>query len=132
VNPRYLVDTDWAIDYLDGSPPIVSRLTALRPAGLAVSVITVAELLDGAYSSRDPTEEEAGIVDFLRGVEMLLVTEATGRIFAQQRSKLRKQGRAVGDLDLLIAATCLEHGLTLLTNNRRHFEMVDGLSIESI
>jgi predicted nucleic acid-binding protein len=95
-------------------------------------VITVAELLDGAYSSRSPADQEAGIQDFLRGIEIFPVEERTGRIFAQHRSKLRREGRTVGEFDLLIAATCLQHGLTLLTNNRRHFEMVEGVRIESV
>ena len=38
----------------------------------------------------------------------------------------------VGDFDLMIAATCLRHGLQICTNNRRHFEAVEGLSIVSI
>jgi predicted nucleic acid-binding protein len=37
----------------------------------------------------------------------------------------------VGDFDLLIGATGLRHGLTVLTNNRRHFELIEGLPIES-
>ena len=80
---RYVVDTDWAIEYLDGRPPYVERLSTLRPEGLAVSVINVAEMLDGAYSSRDRADQEAGIRDFLNGVELLVVEETTGRIFAE-------------------------------------------------
>lgn len=38
----------------------------------------------------------------------------------------------IGDFDLLIAATCLRHGLTLCSNNRRHFEAVEGLQILSL
>jgi predicted nucleic acid-binding protein len=38
----------------------------------------------------------------------------------------------VGDLDLLIGATALHHDLTLLTNNRRHFERIEGIRIESV
>jgi len=38
----------------------------------------------------------------------------------------------IGDFDLLIASTCLHHRLTLLTNNRKHYEMVDGLKILSL
>jgi tRNA(fMet)-specific endonuclease VapC len=44
----------------------------------------------------------------------------------------RKLGLTVGDFDLLIAATCLCHGLTLCSNNRRHFDMVEGLEIFSV
>ena len=43
-----------------------------------------------------------------------------------------RQYRVPGDFDLFIAATGLHYGLTLLTNNRRHFERVEGLQIESI
>ena len=38
----------------------------------------------------------------------------------------------IGDFDLLIAAMALQYDLTLLTNNRRHFERIDGLRIESV
>ncbi len=38
----------------------------------------------------------------------------------------------IGDADLFIAATALQQGVTLLTNNRRHFERVTGLRMESI
>ena len=41
-------------------------------------------------------------------------------------------GRPIGDMDLLIAATALRHELTLLTNNRRHFNRIPSLALESI
>ena len=40
-------------------------------------------------------------------------------------------GALIGDMDLLIAATALQYNLVLLTNNRRHFERIEGLRIES-
>jgi len=41
-------------------------------------------------------------------------------------------GQRIGDMDLMIAATALQYDLTLLTNNRRHFERVEGLRIQSV
>ena len=38
----------------------------------------------------------------------------------------------IGDCDLLIGATALRQNLTLLTNNRRHFERIDDLRMESL
>ena len=35
-------------------------------------------------------------------------------------------------MDMLIGATAIRHGLTLLTNNRRHFERLRGLNIISV
>ena len=45
---------------------------------------------------------------------------------------MRAAGNLIGDLDILIGFTALRHGLTLLTNNRRHFERLQGLNIVSV
>jgi predicted nucleic acid-binding protein len=38
----------------------------------------------------------------------------------------------IGNIDLLIGATALQHSLMVLTNNRRHFERIEGLRIASL
>ena len=70
--------------------------------------------------------------EFLSGVAVIGLDEEICRRFGFLRGSLRKRGRLAGDFDLLIAASALRHGLTLLTNNRKHFEPVEGLQIESI
>ena len=52
--------------------------------------------------------------------------------FGRERGRLRAVGMLIGDFDLLIGATALHHNLTLLTNNRSHFERIDGLRMESV
>jgi len=47
VRTGYLVDTDWIIDHLSGVTAVTTRLTELGPAGLAVSIISLAELYEG-------------------------------------------------------------------------------------
>lgn len=49
--------------------------------------------------------------------------------FAAIRAELRRTGRMISDLDIIIAATALQYDLTLLTFNRRHFERVTGLRL---
>ena len=51
---RYLIDTDWAIDHLNQIDRVVTRLKELRPQGLALSVISLAELSEGVHYSRTP------------------------------------------------------------------------------
>ena len=58
--------------------------------------------------------------------------EATAKIFGRERGRLRAAGMMIGDMDLLIAATALQYDLTLLTNNRSHFDRIEGLRIESL
>ena len=128
---RYLVDTDWVIHYLNGNPNIVGKLLELRDHGLALSVVSLAELYEGVYFSAAPERNEHALHNFLRGVTVVGVDEEICKIFGKQRGRLRAGGRIIGDFDLLIGSTGLRHGLTVLTNNRRHFESIVGLHVES-
>jgi tRNA(fMet)-specific endonuclease VapC len=129
---RILIDTDWAIHDLTDLLGIVARLRALQEEGLALSMISRAELDEGVYYSRDPEGNVHALQDFLRGVTLLPVDERTCQIFGRERGRLRVASLLIGDCDLLIGATALRHHLTLLTNNRRHFERLDGLDIASL
>jgi len=129
---RCLIDTDWAIHYLNDHPGVIQRLGELQDDGLALSIISLAELDEGVFYSRDPEGDERALQDFLRGVTVLGIDEAICQIFGRERGRLRAAGMLVGDFDLLIGATALRHNLTLLTNNRRHFERIEGLRIESL
>ncbi|MDF0668261.1 MAG: type II toxin-antitoxin system VapC family toxin [Nitrospira sp.] len=129
---RYLIDTDWIIHYLNGHPNIVSRLNTLRDEGCAVSVVSLAELYEGVYNSSNPAGNERALNDFLRGVTVLSIDDETCKIFGHHRGRLRAAGKMTGDFDLLIGSTGLRHGLKVLTNNRRHFTLIEGLLIESL
>lgn len=128
----FLVDTDWVIDHLNGIEPVTRRLRELESQGLAVSVVTIAEWWEGVLFSRDKERSETMLREFLRGVKVIGIDEEVCKQFGRLRGTLRSRGRLIGDLDLLIAASCLRHDLTLLTNNRKHFQNVEGLRIEDI
>jgi tRNA(fMet)-specific endonuclease VapC len=129
---RYLVDTDWVIDHLNQIERVVNRLRELRPQGLALSIASLAELYEGVHYSRDPEQSQQALDAFLEDVTVLGIDEEICKIFGRERGRLRRQGQLIGDLDLLIAATCVHYGLILLTNNRRHFDRIEGLPIESV
>jgi tRNA(fMet)-specific endonuclease VapC len=127
----YLVDTDWVVHYLNGRQDIVARLDVLKHQGLGLSTVSLGELYEGVYYSRDPEGDERGLNDFLQGVNLVSLDEETAKLFGRQRGRLRADGMIIGDSDIWIAATALQYNLTLLTNNRRHFERIEGLRIES-
>ncbi len=130
---KYLVDTDWVIDHLRGVENVTERLEDLAPQGLSLSVISLSELYEGIYYSRDSIQSEQALKRFLSPeVTILGIDEETCRVFGRERGRLRRAGRSIGDLDVLIAATCLRHDLTLLTNNRGHFERVEGIEMISV
>jgi tRNA(fMet)-specific endonuclease VapC len=126
---KYLIDSDWIIDALIGVPSIVAALQDLRTDGIAVSVIALAEVSEGAHHNADPVPRLADIRTLLAGYPVLDVTEAIAARFASERASLRRQGKMISDLDLLIACTALTRGLTLLTRNTQHFERIPGLML---
>ena len=129
---RYLADTNWVIDYMNGMPQVVDRFDELSPQGIGLSIISLAELYDGVYGAANPQSAEQGLQRFLDGLdEIVPLEEPVCRIFAIERVRLRRAGNRIEDLDLLIGSTAIHHGLTLLTNNRRHFERMQGLNLIS-
>lgn len=130
---RYLIDTDWVIDHLRQVDVVTRRLEEFALEGLALSIVSLAELYAGVYYSRDPMKSEEVLKEFLApDLEILSIDDETCQIFGRERGRLRQQGKIIGDMDLFIAATSLRHNLTLLSNNRQHFERVHGLDIISI
>ena len=128
----YLLDTDWVIHYLNGHEKIVKKLMSLRKEGLAISVISLAELYEGIYYSKDPESNEQSLNDFLSDVSILGIEEESCKIFGKERGRLRKEKKTIGDFDLLIASTSLYYNLTLLTNNKKHYQLVKNLNIFSL
>ena len=127
---RYLVDTDWVIDYMHGRQPVVQRFDELSPQGVGLSIVSLAELYDGMLEAPDRLEAEQGLQRFLDEIEDVVpLNDTVCRIFAFEHHRLRTTGMRLEDLDLLIGSTAIHHGLTLLTNNLRHFERMEGLNI---
>lgn len=126
---RYLVDTDWAIEYLTGQPRAVRVLQAIPRERLSISVVSLGEIYDGIVGGREPEKALAVLNKFLARLTILDVTHETSRLFGHHRAKLRQRGLLIDSSDIFIAATCLQHGLRIFTNNVDHFNRIEGLEI---
>ena len=126
------MDTDWVIDYLHKADRAVRRLDELLPDGVGLSVISLAELYDGLAGSRNPDADAEALRLFLEAVEVVPLDDAACRVFGEERARLREEGNLIGDMDILIGATGISQNLTVLTNNRRHFERMRGLTLVSL
>jgi predicted nucleic acid-binding protein len=124
----YLIDTDWIVDYLDGQPAAQQLFNSLFPAGVAISIITYLAIEEGILGGRDPRQAARSFQALLRGLDVLGLTRAVARRAARIRLELRRAGRPITHraYDLLIAATAIERGLTLVTRNQRHYQDVSG------
>ncbi|MDP3111229.1 MAG: type II toxin-antitoxin system VapC family toxin [Thermodesulfovibrionales bacterium] len=126
---KYLIDTDWIIDHLNGVETITIKLEKFASSGICTSIISVAELYEGVYGSKDYNTSLEILETFLEGITVLSIDHEVCKIFGRERNKLRKHGNMIGDFDILIASICLKHNLILLTNNKKHFEKINALTI---
>jgi tRNA(fMet)-specific endonuclease VapC len=128
---KYLVDSDVAADALKGQTYATDLLRRLEPDGLALSIISYIELREGILGSSNRDAHERGFRAFLRRVRVLTISRAVADRAAAIRLHLRSQKQPVSQraLDLLIAATAVEHGLTLVTRNRRDYADIPGLTL---
>ena len=129
----YLIDTDWVINCLHGVQRAMTRVDELMPGGISISPLSLAELYDGILGDADPAHSEGELFAFLaRGITTVEVDLETCRVFARERRRLRAAGNLIPDFDLMIGATALRYNLTLLSNNRRHFQRIAGLNLISV
>jgi tRNA(fMet)-specific endonuclease VapC len=125
----YLIDSDWVADYLKGRADARSLLDSLFADGLAISIITYAEVYEGVYYGTQRRRHEEGFRAFVQATSVLSITRAVARRYAVLRGRLQREGQLIDQPDLLIAATALEHDLTLVTRNIRDFQRVPELRI---
>ena len=128
----YLLDTNICIYALKNRPPeVLAQLQTAGRAAVALSVITVLELRQGAEKSERAATNHARLDVFLAPMKILPFDEEAAIIAAKIRAHLERKGTPIGDLDSLIAAHALARDLILVTNNLREFERVPGLLTEN-
>jgi len=127
----FLIDTDTMIYALKGDEQVSDGFRRHASFPKMVSVITYGELLYGAMKSR---RREENLAKVRRIAELFPVVELSRGItetYADIKTSLESRGSRLDDFDLLIASTALVLGLTLVTNNERHFRRVPGLQVDN-
>lgn len=131
------LDTTFLID-LGRSRGELGNRAARKMVELALggeTVVTtrfnVAELYMGIQLASDSRREAASVERVLDGLEILPFDDRAAWLFAEFAANLRRQGRPIGDMDVLIAATAVAFDHQLVTRNTAHFTGVPRLRVES-
>ena len=109
---------------------LIARWRATKAADLVLSSIVVYELRHGAERSANPAIEHGKLDLFFAPFHSLPFDDACARRCASVRRDLERAGLIIGPHDLQIAATALQHNLTLITHNTAEFSRIAGLSLE--
>ncbi|MBC7513494.1 MAG: type II toxin-antitoxin system VapC family toxin [Herminiimonas sp.] len=121
-----LIDTDVLIWMTRGHAGATARLQALVP--WRISAVTYMELAQGCRNRQELDRIKKGLA-LCQTVILPVSTAISDR--AMQLIDAYALSHRVQLGDALIAATALEHALTVLTANTKHFSAVDGLQIEA-
>ena len=127
---QYLLDTNICVFILRQKYGVGERMLQAGVSNCFISELTYAELLYGAECSDNPEKNKALIDRFLSRIRVIPIKEAIP-LFAKEKARLRKGGTLVEDFDLLIGTTAVKEGLTIVTENTRHFQNIDGIQLDN-
>ena len=103
-----------------------------RHAGqLALGTISQAELTHGVEQSAQPERNLRILEDFCSRLMLLDYAPKAAAHYGEIRANLERKGTPIGVNDLHIAGHARSEGLTLVTNNMKEFERVEGLRLEN-
>jgi tRNA(fMet)-specific endonuclease VapC len=132
----WVLDTDMLTLWLRGQETVTARVAATPPQQLAVTIITVEEILGGWYTQIRQARDDQQLarayqalqqaVEFTRSIQLLPFNPPGIRRYRQ----LRTHHRRIGTNDLRIAAIVLEQQGILVTRNTTDFTDIPGLQLD--
>lgn len=128
---KYLLDTNICIYVINRRPPALRSIFNEQIGHMAISSVTLSELVYGAEKSAKVNQNLAVVESFAARLEVLPYGKEAAWHFGQIRSELERGGKTIGAYDLMIAAHARAEGLMLVTNNLREFKRVQGLRLEN-
>ncbi|MDM3871452.1 type II toxin-antitoxin system VapC family toxin [Porticoccus sp. W117] len=128
---KYMLDTNIAIYVIKRRPIDVLEVFNQHAGQLCISTITLAELLHGVEKSAQPKHNFRQVEDFTSRLTVLEYGEKAATHYGNIRTDLERKGTPIGVNDLHIAGHARSEGLTLITNNLKEFERVEGLLLDN-
>jgi len=126
-----MLDTDICIYIIKRIKQPTYVFSLKQREGLSISSVTLAELAYGVEASDYYDKNLSALQHFLSTVSILPFHDDAAMVYGNIHALLKRKGRTIGPLDMLIAAHAKSEGLILVTNNVREFNRVEGLKIEN-
>lgn len=126
---KYMLDTNIVIYVIKRKPVQVLETFNAHAGSLCISSITMAELVHGVEKSEQVARNARRLEDFVSRLDILEYAAKAATHYGDIRADLERKGTPIGVNDLHIAGHARSEGLTLVTNNLREFERVEGLRL---
>ena len=126
---KYLLDTNIVSYYLKGIDNLKDKVSSNIDL-LCISIISYYEIVSGLQSI-DAKKRIAEFENFCELIDIINLDKASISASCKIYSSLKKSGRLIDDIDILIAGIALSNNLVMVTDNTEHFERIQGLRIEN-
>ena len=128
---KYLLDTNIVIYVLKRRPTEVLEIFNKNANRMAISSITLSELIYGAEKSQNVDKNLEAIEEFISHLDVLSYDAKASQHYGQIKAALEKKGEIIGENDIHIAAHSISQGLILVSNNLKEFRRVPNLALEN-
>jgi tRNA(fMet)-specific endonuclease VapC len=128
----YLLDTNICSYVINRRyDAVIKRLRQVDPDDLYISSIVAAELAYGVENSTRVESNRKSLQEFLELIQILPWDDKAVWQYASHKTRLKKTGTTIGELDLLLGCQALAHDAIFVTNNTREFGRIEGLRLEN-
>jgi predicted nucleic acid-binding protein len=129
------LDTTFCIDLMRErhrriNGPATRKLSSLGQTPLYVSLFVLCELNAGARLAERSQEEIGKVQRLSELVEVVLPDRKFPVAYGEAEAELRRQGKTIPTMDLLIGVTAKTYGLPILTRDSMHFGRIPELVVE--
>jgi tRNA(fMet)-specific endonuclease VapC len=128
---KYLLDTNIVIYVLKRRPTEVLEIFNKNANRMAISSITLSELIYGSEKSQNVDKNLEAIEEFISHLDVLPYDAKASQHYGQIKATLEKKAEIIGENDIHIAAHAISQGLILVSNNLKEFRRVPNLALEN-
>ncbi len=127
-----IVDTDILSFYFRGDEKVIERFSDYLEEfdQINLTIVTYYEIIAG-LKFKKAERQLMDFEEFVRDNNLINISEESTKISGDIYADLRQRGITIGTSDILIAGVAIENGLTLVTNNEKHYEPIRGLIIKN-
>jgi len=127
-----MLDTNICIYLIKNRPiELKKKFNEYEVGDICISSVAVSELYFGVEKSQMIEKNRRALALFLASLNIINYDEKSAIEYGKTRAKLEQKGQVIGSLDMFIAAHAKSMDITLVTNNTKEFDRVEGLVVQN-
>ena len=132
---KYLLDTNILIEFMCDNSVVAQKIVEVGFDRCFMSVISLHEIYFGAFNAKKKGEKffnmEIARIEKLLSKLKVLPLYSNGELYGSIKYSLLKKGQIIDEFDMILASHAISEGLTVVTDNLKHFGRIPSLKVEN-